>query len=119
MQSSLLETEGSKRWSQSTRTAPAQGQLNNIAARLKALREAMRMSAAEICRTADIRPNTWSQWENARQRPQIDEAMRLCVATGAEDPIGLTKSVQIANDAVRAAYAEVVDRLAADPADLL
>ena len=62
--------------------APPQSQLDQIAARLRAVRMALGMSAAEICRTANIRPNTWSQWENARQRPQIDEAARLCNVTG-------------------------------------
>jgi hypothetical protein len=54
---------------------------------------------------------------SAAQKGELQSA--LCIATGAEDLIDLTKSVRLANDSIRAAYAEITDRLSADAVGLL
>lgn len=64
------------------RKPPPQSQVQGIAARLRASREALGLTAAELCRMAGVAPNTYSQWENAKGRPQLDEAIRLCRALG-------------------------------------
>lgn len=57
--------------------SPSQAEVDGIAARLKLGRIALGISPAELCRTTGIKPNTWSQWENAKGRPGLDEAKTL------------------------------------------
>jgi transcriptional regulator with XRE-family HTH domain len=57
-------------------------QLQEIADRLRASRLALGIKPAELCRMTGIKPNTYSQWENAKGRPNLDEAMRLCDVLG-------------------------------------
>ena len=61
---------------------PPQSQVEQIANRLIASREALSLSAADLCRRSGIAPNTYSQWESANGRPSLDEAMKLCAALG-------------------------------------
>ena len=56
--------------------------LREIAARLLAGQEALGLNAVSVCRLAGIKTNTYSQWVNAKGRPQLDEAMRLCDTFG-------------------------------------
>lgn len=53
-------------------------QLEAIAERLRASQDAMGLKAVEVCRLTGIKPNTYSQWLNAKGRPRLDEAMLLC-----------------------------------------
>lgn len=57
-------------------------QIEAIAGRLRAGQEALGLSQAEVCRQAGIAPNTYSQWLNAKGRPQLDAALQLCDAFG-------------------------------------
>lgn len=57
-------------------------QIQEIAGRLLAAREAVGISSAELCRRTGINPNTYSQWETAKGRPSLDEAIKLCRALG-------------------------------------
>ena len=57
-------------------------QIEEIAARLLAAREALGIGPAELCRRTGISPNTYSQWESAKGRPSLDEAMKLCRVLG-------------------------------------
>lgn len=72
-------------------------QIEAIAERLKVCRLALGLKPAELCRLTGIKPNTYSQWENGKGRPNLDEAMRLCDTLGYTldwiylgDPSGLT-----------------------------
>ena len=49
-----------------------------IAKRLEATREALGLSAAELCRQIDIKPNRWSQYESGERRITEEVASRLC-----------------------------------------
>lgn len=57
-------------------------QIKEIAARLIRTRIALDLKPADLCRLTEIKPNTYSQWENERGRPQLDEAIRLCEILG-------------------------------------
>lgn len=60
------------------RRTPPESEVQGIARRLKAAREAMGITAAELCRRTGIAPNTYSQWEAAKGRPELDQAKKLC-----------------------------------------
>lgn len=75
-------------------------QLEAIAERLRASQAALGLKSAEVCRLTGIRPNTYSQWLNAKGRPRLDEAMMLCDQFGYTldwiyfgDPAGLPYSL--------------------------
>ena len=51
-----------------------------IAARLLATREALGLNQRQLCKIADIATNTYNQWENAKGRPDLDGAFKLCDA---------------------------------------
>lgn len=53
-----------------------------IADRLKRTREAMGFSQAEWCRLVGIEPQQWNNYERARNRIAIDQALKVCAATG-------------------------------------
>lgn len=59
------------------RRAPPQSELEQIAARLILSREAQALSPTALCKLAKIATNTYSQWESAIRRPQIDQAKLL------------------------------------------
>lgn len=59
------------------KSTPPQSEVDQIAARLKIGRTALGLSPADLCRLTKIRPNTYSQWENAKGRPRLDEAKLL------------------------------------------
>lgn len=54
----------------------------NIAARLKALREALDLSQAEMCRRIGATPPQWNNWERATARIRVDVAIRLAQTFG-------------------------------------
>jgi transcriptional regulator with XRE-family HTH domain len=58
-------------------------QLQAISRRLRELREAMGYSQATMARIAGIGPTTWNNYETAIRRISLDEAMKVCSATGA------------------------------------
>jgi|1185.fasta_scaffold365834_1 transcriptional regulator with XRE-family HTH domain len=50
----------------------------SLAARLKLTREALGLSAAELCRSIDIKPNRWFQYENGERPITLEVANALC-----------------------------------------
>lgn len=76
-----LPDVGVVKWHMAKKSLPP-SQVEQIAHRLRMGREALGMSAAELCRRTGIQPNTYSQWENSKGRPQLDEAIKLCSALG-------------------------------------
>jgi ribosome-binding protein aMBF1 (putative translation factor) len=52
--------------------------LKSLAFRLKTTREALNLSAAEICRQIKCKPNRWSQYESGERKIILDIAERLC-----------------------------------------
>ena len=62
-------------------TAPP-GSVLAIAARLVQTRKALKLKQTQLCKLAGIATNTYNQWEKAVQRPDIDEASKLCAKLG-------------------------------------
>ncbi len=56
--------------------------VEEVAARLRLTREALKLSQAALCRMAGIPTNTWNNAETADNRLGLDEAFKLCRATG-------------------------------------
>lgn len=56
--------------------------VEDVALRLRQTREAMGWSQAELCRRASISPQTWNNAETGDNRISVDEAIKLCRATG-------------------------------------
>lgn len=52
--------------------------LKSLAARLKLTREALGLTAAELCRQIGCKPNRWSQYEGAERRVTLEVANALC-----------------------------------------
>lgn len=52
--------------------------INAIAERLIATREALGYDQSEYADIAKIARNTYNQYERAKGRPQLDEALKLC-----------------------------------------
>lgn len=53
-------------------------QTKSIAKRLVALREALGINAADLCRMTGLAPNRWSQYEGGERRITLDAANVLC-----------------------------------------
>lgn len=51
-----------------------------IAGRLQATREALGLNQTEFCARAGVARNTYNQWEKGKGRPDIDGAIALCKA---------------------------------------
>ena len=63
--------------------APHPESIEAIADRLKRTREAMGFyNQAEWCRLVGIDTNAWNNYEKARNRISIDQAIKVCQATG-------------------------------------
>ena len=58
--------------------------LKSLGSRLKMTREALDLSAADLCKIIRVRPNRWSQYESGERRITIEVAEKLC------DEFGLT-----------------------------
>jgi transcriptional regulator with XRE-family HTH domain len=56
--------------------------LNTVAGRLKRTREAFKMSQADWCRLVGIETQAWNNYESGRRRISIDQAIKVCQATG-------------------------------------
>jgi transcriptional regulator with XRE-family HTH domain len=56
---------------------PKQGEIDEIAKRLRLTREALGLSPAELCRMTGIKPNTYSNWEGGTARVGLGEAKVL------------------------------------------
>lgn len=52
--------------------------LKSLAARLKLTREALELTAAELCRQIDCKPNRWSQYEAGERKITLEVANALC-----------------------------------------
>jgi ribosome-binding protein aMBF1 (putative translation factor) len=52
--------------------------LKSLAFRLKTTREALNLSAAELCRQIKCKPNRWSQYEGGERKITLEVANRLC-----------------------------------------
>ncbi len=52
--------------------------LKSLAARIKMSREALGLSAAELCRQIDCKPNRWSQYEAGDRKITLEVANALC-----------------------------------------
>src|SRR5262249_39286611 len=52
--------------------------LKSLGNRLKMTREALGLSAADLCKRIRIKPNRWSQYESGERRITVDIADRLC-----------------------------------------
>lgn len=50
----------------------------SLANRVKLTREALDISAADLCKRIKIKENRWSQYESGERRITIDVANRLC-----------------------------------------
>lgn len=50
----------------------------SLGKRLKLTREALDISAADLCKRIDIKANRWSQYESGERRITTAVAMRLC-----------------------------------------
>ena len=49
-----------------------------LAKRLELTREALGISAADLCKRIKIKPNRWSQYESGERRITVEVANRLC-----------------------------------------
>lgn len=55
-----------------------QDKVKALSRRLKITREALGLSAAELCRSIDCKPNRWSQYENGDRKLTLEVAEALC-----------------------------------------
>lgn len=53
-----------------------------LADRLRRTREAFGLNQADWCRLVGIEPQAWSNYEQGRNRISIDQALKVCAATG-------------------------------------
>ena len=56
--------------------------LKSLSARLKMTREALDLSAADLCRQIKCKPNRWSQYEGGERRITLEVANALCDTFG-------------------------------------
>jgi transcriptional regulator with XRE-family HTH domain len=56
--------------------------LDQMAARLRETRQAMKLTQARLCRIADIPQSTWNNAETGDNRLGLDQAIKLCDAFG-------------------------------------
>lgn len=91
------------------RGAPSERTPQAIGRRLKAAREALDLSQAELCRRTRIKPNTYNQWEKGA-RPQLDEAYKLV------DELGYTLDFIYLGDTARLPHEIVIAMMEPNPA---
>lgn len=58
------------------------GRLEAIASRLIQTRKALGLNQRRLCNLAGVEPNTYNQWEKAKGRPELDQALKLCQTFG-------------------------------------
>lgn len=56
--------------------------LKAMGRRLKITREALELSAAELCKRIDCAPNRWSQYESGKRAITVPVAIALCEEFG-------------------------------------
>lgn len=61
---------------------PPTGSNEDIAERLIRTREAMGLNQAQWCRLTGIAPQAWNNYESGLNRISIDQAIKVCQATG-------------------------------------
>lgn len=60
------------------KTAPQSPRsIDAVAERLRATRAALDLTQTELCRRVGLATNTYNQWENAKGRPGLDQAIKL------------------------------------------
>jgi transcriptional regulator with XRE-family HTH domain len=59
-----------------------EAQVDPIADRLRRTREAFKMNQAQWCRLVGIETQAWNNYESGRRRISIDQAIKVCQATG-------------------------------------
>ena len=52
--------------------------VKSLANRLKMTREALELTAAEVCRRINCKPNRWSQYEAGERKITLEVANALC-----------------------------------------
>ncbi|UWU73054.1 helix-turn-helix domain-containing protein [Bradyrhizobium huanghuaihaiense] len=57
-------------------------ELQLLAERLRRTRESMKLKQADWCRFVGIGPQAWNNYERGINRISIDQAIKVCVATG-------------------------------------
>lgn len=57
-------------------------ELQRVADRLRRTREAFNMKQAQFARLVGIEPQAWSNYEQGLRRISIDQALKVCAATG-------------------------------------
>jgi transcriptional regulator with XRE-family HTH domain len=62
--------------------SPQETTLDGIAGRLLRTREAHKMNQAQWCRLVGIEPQAWNNYETGRRRISLDQAIKVCQATG-------------------------------------
>lgn len=62
--------------------SPPTGSNEAIAERLIRTREALGLSQAQWCRLTGIAPQAWNNYEQGLNRISIDQAIKVCQATG-------------------------------------
>ena len=56
--------------------------IDAIAARLRATRDALQLKQAEFADAAGVKRSTYNQWEKAKGRPGLDDAIKLAEVHG-------------------------------------
>ena len=74
----------------------------SLANRLKLTREALEISAADLCKRIDVKQNRWSQYESGERRITTTVAIRMCDEFGLSldwiyrgDPSSLPHSLRL------------------------
>jgi transcriptional regulator with XRE-family HTH domain len=57
-------------------------ELELLAERLRLTRQSMKLKQADWCRFVGIGPQAWNNYERGINRISIDQAIKVCVATG-------------------------------------
>lgn len=65
-----------------TAKTPHPESLEAISDRLKRTRLALGLNQAQWCRLTGIEPQAWNNYESGLRRISIDQAMKVCQATG-------------------------------------
>jgi transcriptional regulator with XRE-family HTH domain len=58
-------------------------ELDDISDRLKQLRESTKLDQVAFCRVVGIEPQAWNNYERGFRRISLDQALKICQATGA------------------------------------
>jgi transcriptional regulator with XRE-family HTH domain len=70
-------------WSVQKPPLPPSFTMVQIGTRLAELRKAKGLRPVEFCRPVGVAANTWSQWENGKRLPNLEDMTRVCAVFGA------------------------------------